>query len=301
MSNPEVVFPAQPSSRYSKLFPFHLVEVDDSIKSWKKDWRGIIGEFFGTLLYVFASALIAVVSKLSGSPSTSLGSILLNGVGNGFAYLALIYNFWNISGGHLNPAVTWGAIITRRIGLFKGFGYIVAQLAGGILGALLASAVTPDGLGFNIGSTWNLHVASGEGFLLDAILSFIFIHTFFAAAFDPLSMGRVAPISIGFALTVAYLLSWPFIGGTTNAARAFGIAVATNDWQHHWVYWIAPLVGSTLASLIYLLIFMTRNVEGALGYHHHPDGVKLVTDGAPGHLPIPNERTRLVPTGNAHV
>lgn len=227
-----------------------------------------------------------------------LGTVLLVGLTSGLAYMVLTYNFWNISGGHLNPAVTWGAMITRRIGFFKGVGYILAQFAGAILGALLVHASTPDSYNLSmIGATWNNSFSDWNGFLLETMVTFVFVHTFFAAAFDPISMGRVAPISIGFALTVGYFLTWPAIGGTTNPARAFAVAVSTGDFQHQWVYLIAPLVGSTLASLTYLLLFMTRNVEGALGYHHHPDGVKLITE-APGAV---TERTRLIPTGNAHV
>jgi len=297
MANPEVVFSSQ--GRASRLFPFHLVEVDDSIHSWKKDWRGIIGEFVGTLLFTFVSAMIAVTSNLiSGFPNSSLGSILVVGLCNGLAYMVLIYNFWNISGGHLNPAVTWGAMITRRIGFFKGVGYILAQILGGILGALLVESSTPSIYQLaSIADTWNPTVSLWNGFLLETVVTFIFIHTFFSSAFDPISMGRVAPISIGFALTFGTFLTWALTGATTNPARAFGVAIATGNWNHQWVYWVAPIVGSTLASLIYLLLFMTRNVEGALGYHHHPDGVKLVTE-APGAV---TERTRLIPTGNAHV
>eukprot|EP01112_Ceratiomyxa_fruticulosa_P017970 TRINITY_DN568_c0_g1_i1.p1 TRINITY_DN568_c0_g1~~TRINITY_DN568_c0_g1_i1.p1 ORF type:complete len:298 (+),score=53.26 TRINITY_DN568_c0_g1_i1:187-1080(+) len=297
MANPDITFSSQ--GRASRLFPFHLVEVDDSIHSWKKDWRGIIGEFVGTLLFTFASACIAMISsQISGYPNFSLGSILVVGLCNGLAYMVLIYNFWNISGGHLNPAVTWGAMITRRIGFFKGIGYILAQILGGVIGALLVESTTPSIYQLaSIGDTWNPTVSLWNGFLLETVVTFIFIHTFFSAAFDPISMGRVAPISIGFALTFGTFLTWASTGATTNPARAFGVAVATGNWHHQWVYWVAPLAGSTLASLIYLLLFMTRNVEGALGYHHHPDGVKLVTE-APGAV---TERTRLIPTGNAHV
>lgn len=71
-------------------------------------------------------------------------TLLITALGDGFAFMAFVFATQRLSGGHLNPATTWGAIITRRIGFLRGIAYMIAQLGGALLGALLVAAATPD-------------------------------------------------------------------------------------------------------------------------------------------------------------
>jgi len=288
---------------FHRFYPFHSILVDDSISSWSSSWRAILAELMGTMLFTFVSgAAVVATNTFPDSPS---GSVLLVALASGLAYMALIFNFWNLSGGHLNPAVTWGALIARRIGLMKGVAYIAAQCVGGIFGALLVAAATPQADQGHIGMhIWSENLSSFDGFLLETIVTFILVHTFFATSFDSVGMGRLSPIPIGFVLTFGYLITWRFTGPTTNPARTLGIAIVTGHYHHQWLYWLAPIAGSTLAALLYALIFMTRPIRedeivSSIGGEppHFPHGTKR-----PEVVPIISEQTPLIiPSGVASV
>jgi len=281
-------------------YPYHTIVVDDSVRSLAGGWRAVVAELFGTLLFTFVSVGVFVASNSLPDAGNNIGGVSLVALGSGLAYMVLVFNFWNISGAHLNPVVTWGALITRRIGLIKGVSYIIAQIAGGILGALLICAATPEAYhANNLAPVWNYSLSHFNGFLLETVVTFIFVHTIFATSFDPVGMGRIAPIPIGLALTFGYFLTWHFTGPTTNPAQAFGLAIATGDYSHQWLYWLAPILGSTLASLIYTWFFFTRNIELAVGYRHHSDGTKILREG--NSTTVATEHTRLIPSGSSRV
>jgi len=285
---------------YSPLryYPFHSFLVDDSLSSWSRSWRSIIAELLGTMLFTFASGTAVVATNtLTDSPA---GAVLLVALASGFAYMALVFNFWNLSGGHLNPCVTWATLISRRIGACKGVAYLLAQFAGGMLGGLLVLAATPQSdQGFIGSKLWNDNLSSFSGYLLETLVSFLLVHTFFATAFDSVGMGRLAPLAIGLVQTFSYLLTWRFTGPCANPARLLGIAVVTGQYHHLWVYLSAPFVGSTLATLLYIILFGTRHVnvsEADLSsfdgeYQHLADGSK-----SPARL----EGTFIAPAGREH-
>jgi len=260
---------------YHKFYPFHSIEVDDSIAQWSKSWRGILAELLGTMLFTFISGAAVVAANTI--PESPFAGVLMVSLASGLAYMVLIFNFWNLSGGHLSPAVTFGAMVGRRIGVMKGIVYIAAQCAGGILGALLVVAATPQADQGHIGMhIWSENLSNFNGFLLETLVTFLLVHTFFATSFDSVGMGRLSPIPIGFVLTLGYILTWRFTGPTTNPARTLGIAIVTGHYHHQWVYWLAPLTGSTLAALLYALIFMTRPIrtEELSAIDHYPEGTK---------------------------
>jgi glycerol uptake facilitator-like aquaporin len=99
--------------------------------------------FFFSLLFIFI-ILALNVSRFDFKNADLHRSLLVVALGDGLAFTVFVFAFMRLSGGYLNPAITWGAIITRRIGLMKGIAYILAQVVGGILGALLVLGSTPD-------------------------------------------------------------------------------------------------------------------------------------------------------------
>lgn len=234
------------------------------------------------MLFTFASGTAVVATNTL--PDSQSGAILLVALASGFAYMALLFNFWNLSGGHLNPCVTWGTLISRRIGVCKGAAYIIAQFGGAMLGGLLVLAATPQtDQGFIGSHIWSENLSNFSGFFLETLVSFLLVHTFFATAFDSVGMGRLAPIAIGLVQTFGYLLTWRFTGPCGNPARLLGIAVVTGQYHHLWVYLIAPFVGSTIAALLYTILFSTRHLsisEADLSssmdgeYVHSADGTK---------------------------
>jgi len=148
---------------YHKFYPFHSIEVDDSITAWSKSWRSILAELLGTMLFTFISGAAVVASNTI--PESPFAGVLMVSLASGLAYMVLIFNFWNLSGGHLSPAVTFGAMVGRRIGVMKGIAYIAAQCAGGILGALLVVAATPQADQGHIGMhIWSENLSNFNGF-----------------------------------------------------------------------------------------------------------------------------------------
>ena len=222
-------------------------------------WRAIFAEFIATLLFVFVGAGAVVASgSLTGGELTParLGVIA---AGHGLAIALLVCVTAKISGGHINPAVTFAAVLTRKISVAKGSTYVAAQLVGAVIGALLLAAVVPNEMESHLGAhTLAPGVTLGMGVLMEIILTFVLVFVVFAAAFDPKGAGNLAPMAIGLAVLVDHLVGVPFTGASMNPARSFGPAVVSGVWIGHWVNWVGPLVGGAMAGVIYQLVFLKR-------------------------------------------
>jgi MIP family channel proteins len=216
-------------------------------------------------MYVFVSSGVAIASNtFAYSQPGFVHTLLVIALGNGLAFTCLVFAFYHLSGGHLNPATTWGAIITRRIGIMRGIAYIVAQVVGAILGALLISAATPSEFHHRIGAQfWEESLSTFSGFLLEATLTFFLVLVVFATHFDPAGMGSLAPLPIGLTVTFGYLIGWVFVGPPMNPARALGTAIVYGTYDHMWVYWAGPFAGASVASLLYTLLFLSRPITSA--------------------------------------
>jgi len=169
-----------------------------------------------------------------------------------------------ISGGHVNPAVTFGAVIAGRMKLTTGILYVGAQLAGAVIGALLIKAAVVGDVEGNLGAhALNLNALDGKGggVLVEAVLTFVLVFTVFATAIDRRGMGNLAPIAIGLAILIDHLVGVPLTGASMNPARSFGPALVADAWDNHWVYWVGPLAGGGIAALAYYLTFMWGREE----------------------------------------
>ncbi len=177
----------------------------------------------------------------------------------GLAIALLVAATANISGGHINPAVTFGAWITGKISLIKGLMYVLAQLIGAVIGAFLLTAVIPEGAQGNLGSHGlGAGISVGGGLLAEIILTFVLVFVVFATAIDPKGLGSIAPIAIGLAVLVDHLLGVPVTGAGMNPARSFGPALVAGAWENHWIFWAGPLIGGAIAALIYEFVFLRR-------------------------------------------
>jgi aquaporin TIP len=166
----------------------------------------------------------------------------------------------HISGGHFNPAVTFGFLVTRRIDPALALVYWLSQLAGAVLGALLLLAVVPDELtdAVNLGTpALGPEVSAGAGFLLEAILTFFLVWVIFATAADPRGTFKsIAGLAIGLTITLDILIGGPLTGAAMNPGRAFGPQLVGNEWADGWVWYLGPLVGGGLAALLYELLYL---------------------------------------------
>ncbi|KAJ6836999.1 putative aquaporin TIP2-1 [Iris pallida] len=219
--------------------------------------KSYLAEFIATLLFVFAGvgSAIAYGSLTKDAPLDPAGLVAV-ALAHAFALFVGVSMAANISGGHLNPAVTLGLAVGGHITILTGIFYWIAQLLGSTVACLLLKFAT-GGLAVPTHG-----VAAGmtglEGVVMEIVITFALVYTVYATAADPKkgSLGTIAPIAIGFIVGANILAAGPFSGGSMNPARSFGPAVAAGDFSGNWVYWVGPLVGGALAGLVYGDIFI---------------------------------------------
>ncbi len=219
-------------------------------------------EFVGTFALIFFGAGSICADQLL--KSTNQGSLGLLGiaVAHGLAIGIMVSAVGHISGGHLNPAVTIGFWVTRRISTFGALLYWVSQLAGAIAAAYLLRAVIPD-------DTWRA-VALGTpdlardfsrtaGMVVEGVMTFFLVFVVFATAADKLgAFGKIAGFAIGLTITMDILMGGPLTGAAMNPARAFGPALAAQHWVNHGVYWVGPLLGGVVAGWLYDTLYLKK-------------------------------------------
>lgn len=210
-------------------------------------------------MFVFLGAGSVVVT--GGLPNGTLDPARLVAIAlaHGLAIALLVYATTNISGGHINPAVTFAAWLTRKISAARGLMFMVAQLGGAVVGALLLLAAIPDAADTNLGAhALGPDVSVGMGFVMEVVVTFVLVFVIFATAVDPGGIGNRAPLAIGLAVLVDHLVAVPITGASMNPARSFGPALVAGEWSYHWIYWVAPLLGGAVAGLVYEFAFINR-------------------------------------------
>ena len=226
-------------------------------------WRAVLAEFIATLLFVFIGAgAVAVLTGALPLPAEALdpATLIAIALAHGLAIAVLVAATARISGGHINPAVTFAAVITGRMKAGPGVLYVAAQLAGAVVGALLVDAVLVSSVEGNLGAhalNDSALSSSFAGLIVEIILTFMLVFTVFAVAIDPRGPANLAPIAIGLAVLIDHFVGVPLTGASMNPARSFGPALVANAWDDHWVYWIGPLAGGALAALIYYFVYLT--------------------------------------------
>jgi MIP family channel proteins len=224
----------------------------------------LFAEFFGTFALVF-TAIGAITAdqylRVAGQAGlTPLGIACASGL----TYAVLIVALVHISGAHLNPAVTLGFWVTRRLGTMQSLLYWVAQLAGALVASYLLLAILPE-------ANWRAEVLGAmtpnlapdltrlHAMLLEGTLTFVVVFVFFATTVgEQAEHRRSHGFVAGIALLVATIFALPFTGASFNPARTFGPALATHHWTNHGVYWVGPLLGAVLAAVAYDKIYLTE-------------------------------------------
>lgn len=222
-------------------------------------WRSAVAEFIATLLFIFLGAGTVVVTgglMKDGLTSARLVAIAL---AHGLAIALLVAATAKVSGGHINPAVTFGALITGKISLAKAITYVVAQLVGAVVGAWFLAAIIPTGAQGNLGAHGlGGGITPAGGLVAEIVLTFALVFVVFATAMDPKGLGHLAPLAIGFTVLVDHLVGVPVTGAGMNPARSFGPALVAGAWDSHWIYWVGPLIGGGLAAVVYEFVFLRR-------------------------------------------
>jgi len=222
-------------------------------------WRAAFAEFTAVFLFVFLGAGAVLVSGSLTGGEMDVSRLVMISAAHGLAITMLAYATINISGGHINPAVTFAALVARQISVARGFLYVSHQLAGAAAGAVLLLAVVPGTGDTNLGGhSLAPEVSLGAGLLTETILTFGLVFVIFTTAMDDKGLRNLAPLTIGLAVLVESLFGIPITGASMNPARSFGPALVSWEWSNHWLYWAGPLLGGALAALTCRCMFWNQ-------------------------------------------
>jgi MIP family channel proteins len=207
--------------------------------------RNLVAEAIGTFILVFIGTGAVIVNQVSQGAITHLGVSIVFGA----AVAALIYTLGHISGAHFNPAVTiafWqsGFFPSQRV-----IPYILAQCIGAITASTLLRGVF--GLVANLGATLPRQDNWLQALLLETVLTFVLMFVIFGSGLDRRAPIGFAGLAIGLTVAVEAVVMGPITGASMNPARSLAPALVAGLWQHHWVYWVAPIIGAVLAGWVY--------------------------------------------------
>ncbi|XP_029450885.1 aquaporin-5-like isoform X1 [Rhinatrema bivittatum] len=209
--------------------------------------RAVFAEFIATLIFVF----LGLGSALKW-PS-ALPTILQISLAFGLSIGTLVQSLGHVSGAHINPAVTLAFLVGSHISILRAFFYIVAQLLGGMTGAAILYAVAPSGVRGNLAiNALNNNTTPGQAVAIEIILTFQLVLCIFASTDGRRNDNLGSPaLSIGLSVALGHLIGIYYTGCSMNPARSFAPAVVVKKFNNHWVFWVGPLVGGILASVIY--------------------------------------------------
>ena len=197
-------------------------------------------EFLGTFGLVFAGTGAIVVDHASGGTVTHVGIALTFGL----IVLAMIYTFGDVSGAHLNPAVTTAFAMARRMSWAEVPGYLLAQLAGALAASGLLRGLFPRDE--NLGATLPAGTAM-QSFVLEIVLTFLLMLVILSVSTGAKEKGITAGIAIGAVIGLEAMFAGPICGASMNPARSLAPALVSGHLQYLWLYLIAPVLGAVLA------------------------------------------------------
>ncbi|KAJ8512174.1 hypothetical protein OPV22_002608 [Ensete ventricosum] len=264
---------------YTDPPPAPLVDVEELTK-WSL-YRAAIAEFIATMLFLYVTVLTVIGYKHQSDPNVNPTDAACSGVGilgiawafGGMIFI-LVYCTAGISGGHINPAVTFGLFLARKVSLVRALLYMVAQCLGAICGVGLVKGFQTAYFVRYGGGANELSdgYSKGTGLGAEIIGTFVLVYTVFSAT-DPKRSARdshvpvLAPLPIGFAVFMVHLATIPITGTGINPARSFGAAVIYNKdkaWDDQWIFWVGPAIGAAIAAAYHQYVLRASGAK-ALG------------------------------------
>ena len=221
--------------------------------------KKVFAEFFGTFVLVFVACGVAGATG---------GSLVATSLAFGLTIVAMAYSVGRVSGCHINPAVSLGCLLTKRMSLGEFFAYVISQILGGSAGALLIfgifkmADIKPCGNACNyaVGYAKNCLTTGGvvAALIIEAVLTCIFVYAILNVTDEKSETEKIAGVVIGFTLTVVHLLGINFTGTSVNPARsiatAFSALIYNGDaipFKQVWMFIAAPLIGAAIAAGLY--------------------------------------------------
>ena len=226
----------------------------------KDAWRHFAAEFIGTFALVFIGGGAIITSPMLSVQAAVVNIAFAHGL-----ILALLVTATMRVSGHLNPAVTAGFLVTRRIEPMMAVVYWIGQFMGAIIAAYTLKALYPAAIVAATrlgGQTISSDINMIQAISLEAIATFFLVFVVFGTAVDPRGP-KVGGFAIGLTVTAGILGIGPLTGGSMNPARSFGPAVVTRIFEGQTAYWVGPLLGGIIAALLYDKLFMHRAPEPA--------------------------------------
>ncbi|XP_040990371.1 aquaporin PIP1-3-like isoform X2 [Juglans microcarpa x Juglans regia] len=238
---------AQTGKDYKEPPPAPLFEPGE-LHSWSF-YRAGIAEFVATFLFLYLSILTVMGVSRSKDKCASVG---IQGIA------------WAFGGGHINPAMTFGLLLARKLSLTRALFYIIMQCLGAICGAgVVKGFQKTEYMRLNGGANFvNHEYTKGDGLAAEIVGTFILVYTIFSAT-DATRKARdshvpiLAPLPIGFAVFLVHLATIPITGTGINPARSLGAAIIYNRdcaWDDQWIFWVGPFVGAALAAAYHQII-----------------------------------------------
>ena len=210
-----------------------------------------IAEFIGTfVLVLFACGTAAAVGCSTTDPNVAY---LLTALEFGLVIVAMAYSIGNVSGCHINPAVSIAMLVSVKMSVKDFVGYVVAQCLGAIAGAALLGYFLGFDCGFGANGLYGGDVL--KSLAIEVVLTFVFVLAILGVT-SKIENGKVAGIVIGLTLTLVHIFGIHFTGTSVNPARSLGPAIFAGGeaLSNVWVFIVAPLVGGVLAALVYKAI-----------------------------------------------
>ncbi|KAK8511501.1 hypothetical protein V6N13_024134 [Hibiscus sabdariffa] len=257
--------------------PARLLDMEE-LKSWSF-YRALLAEFVATLLFLYILVATVIGDKKQTNPCNGVGLLGIAWAVGGMIFV-LVYCTAGISGGHINPAVTFGLFVARKVSLVRAVAYMVVQCLGAICGAGLAKAFMRHAYN-RLGGGANTvapGVSNGTALGAEIIGTFVLVYTVFSAT-DPKRSARdshvpvLAPLPIGFAVFVVHLATIPITGTGINPARSLGAAVIYNNekaWDDLWIFWVGPFVGAIAAAAYHQYILRATAIKALKSFRSSP-------------------------------
>lgn len=229
----------------------------------------LVAEFVGSFALTFIG-IMAIFSANAVGDVSPAAKLLIVALAQGLVLAVMVSACMPTSGGHINPAITIGFLVTGKIKPAAAIAYVVIQLVGGIVAALAVLVLFGADAGRDIVAqgTPNLGrdltgapVRPVVGFLAEIIATFFLAFAVWGTAADPRAR-NVGGFAIGLTVAFDILAVGPLTGASMNPQRSFGPTLVAGGqalWKNHWVYWAGPLVGACVASLIYHLVLWPRD------------------------------------------
>ena len=225
-------------------------------------FKKAIAECIGTFVLVFIACGVAAFTG---------GSLVATSLAFGLVIVAMAYSIGRISGCHINPAVSLGCLIAKRMTLVEFFVYVAAQIVGGLLGAVAlfgfaklgGSSLLGDACNYQVGIDKTALSAGGiiSALLVEIVLTFIFVYVILNVTSENSGAGKKAGIIIGLTLTLVHLIGINFTGTSVNPARsiatAFGALIFNGKADaliQVWMFIVGPLAGALLAAIVFGLL-----------------------------------------------